>query len=220
MWRKTKKENKNTHKFSIPQNKKTFFHHNSDNSTYYNNSLLKTNCDKTENYQNKKPFAIKSYHNFILSEQYVMNNYNNSLFKKNCEKTKIYQNKKPLATKSYNNFIVSEQYIMDNAKEYGEVKEDEDNNSTHIYLYRHNIALTQNEINIQNETLYPIDLTQKKMFRCPLESCEHKPLNNHLIKYHLNYHCRNYHNNDNKQYLFYFQNKFGWKQVEYPPQDE
>ena len=180
MWRKTKKENKNTHKFSIPQNKNTFFHRNSDNSTYYNNSLLKTNCDKT----------------------------------------KIYQNKKPLATKSYNNFIVSEQYIMDNAKEYGEVKEDEDNNSTHIYLYRHNIALTQNEINIQNETLYPIDLTQKKMFRCPLESCEHKPLNNHLIKYHLNYHCRNYHNNDNKQYLFYFQNKFGWKQVEYPPQDE
>merc|ERR1712203_308161 len=109
MGRKTKKEDKNTHKFSIPQNKKTFFHHNSDNSTYYNNSLLKTNCDKTENYQNKKP----------------------------------------LATKSYNNFIVSEQYIMDNAKEYGEVKEDEDNNSTTIYLYRHNIALTQSEINIQ-----------------------------------------------------------------------
>ena len=180
MWRKTKKENKNTHKFSISQNKNTFFYRNSYNSTYYNNSL----------------------------------------FKKNCEKTKIYQNKKPLATKSYNNFIVSEQYIMNNAKEYGEVKEDEDNNSTTIYLYRHNIALTQSEINIQNETLYPIDLRQKKMFRCPLQSCEHMPLNNNLIKYHLNYHCRNYHNNDNKQYLFYFQNQFGWKQVQYPPQDE
>ena len=180
MWRKTKKENKNTHKFPISQNKNTFFHRNSYNNTYYNNSLLKTNCDKT----------------------------------------KIYYNKKPLGSKTYNNFIVSEQYIMDNAEVYGEVTKDEDNNSTYIYLYRHNIALTQNEINLQNEAIYPIDLTQKRMFRCPLQSCEHKPLNNYLIKYHLNYHCRNYHNNDNKQYLFYFQTKFGWEQVEYPPPDE
>ena len=37
-----------------------------------------------------------------------------------------------------------------------------------------------------------------------LQSYEHKPLNNYLIKYRLNYHCRNYHNNDNKQ-------------VKYPP---
>ena len=181
MWRKTKKENKNTHKFPISENENTFFHHNSYNNTYYNNSLLTTNCDKTKIYQNKK---------------------------------------KVLGKKSDNNFIVSEQYIMNNAEIYGEVKEDEDNNSTDIYLYRRNIALTQNEINVQNESLYPIDLTGKKMSRRPLQSCEHKPLNNDLIKYDLNYHCLNYHNNDNKQYLFYFQNKFGWKQVKYPPRDE
>ena len=80
-------------------------------------------------------------------------------------------------------------------------------------LYPRNIPLTQNEINIQNKTLYPVHLTQKKMFRCPLQSCEHKPLNNYLIKYRLNYHCPNYHNNDNKQYLFLLLPKQVWLQT-------
>ena len=147
------------------------------------------------------------------------------MYKSICDKQYIFyiQNKfgwvqveYPPLEKTYKNRIVSEDYIMNNTEKYGQVKQDDKNNLTHIYLYRHEIALTQREITIQNESLYPIDLELKKMFRCPLESCERQPLNNHFIEFHLKNHCEIYHNNDNKQYIFYFQNKYGWKFVEYP----
>ena len=123
----------------------------------------------------------------------------------------------PPVEKNYTNSIVSRDYIMNNTEKYGKVQEDTENNSTHIYLFRHDIAVTQHEIDVQNESLYPIDLELKKMFRCPLQSCKHQPLNNYYIQSHLKNHCEIYHNKDNKQYIFYFQHNYEWRQVEYPP---
>ena len=43
-----------------------------------------------------------------------------------------------------------------------------------------------------------IDLTEKSIFRCPLPSCKHKPLNNLMIHQALKHHCQ-YSNQQNRQ---------------------
>ena len=164
--------------------------------------------------------VIKNTHNNNNNNRISRNNYTDydkHVLKKQMDQTQFYTNKKPSAKQTCKNPIVSENYIMNNIEVYGEVQEDTENNSTHVYLFRHDVAVTQHEIDIENESLYPIDLQWNKMFRCPLQSCKHKPLNNYYIQSHLKNHCDIYHKNDNKQYFFYFQNEFGWVQVEYPP---
>ena len=69
-----------------------------------------------------------------------------------------------------------------------------------VELYRHRIALTQDEINnLHKKETYCIDLNLNKTFRCPLQSCQHKPLNSFYTEKHINSLCQIYHNNDNKQ---------------------
>ena len=106
---------------------------------------------------------------------------------------------------------------MNNIQLYGQVNEDKNNKVTNVELHRRKITLTQEEINNQNKEQYPINLDQNKMSRCPLESCERKPLNNYSIESHLLQHCQIYHNNDNIQYIFRYQTPYGWKELKYPP---
>ena len=118
-----------------------------------------------------------------------------------------------------NNFqkTVSENYIMTHTQLYGKIEKDKKNKITKVTLHQHEVALTQEEINNRNKEQFPIDLHENKMLRCPLKSCNHKPLNTYFIVQHLLQHCQVYHNNDNKQYIFRCQTQYGKKKIHYPP---
>ena len=144
-----------------------------------------------------------------IETQFKNNNYN---------QTKDHSNQKRISlNKSIPQIEVPKNKIMNNTQLYGKVNEDTNKNVTKVELYRHQIALTQDEINNLHKETYPIDLNLNKMFRCPLQSCQHQPLNSFYIEKHINSHCQIYHNNDNQQYVFRYQTKFGWKEVHYPP---
>ena len=172
------------------ENNNTYLYQN--NSNYYNSQL---NTNKSNQYH-----------------------YNTELNKYRDTETTHYLKKKPISSKKTTNQItVPKNYITNNTKLYGEINEDKNNEITNVRLYRHKVALTQEEINNQYKEQFPINLDQNKMFRCPLESCEHKPLNTYSIEANLLQHCEIYHYKDNKQYIFSYQTQYGWKQVNYPP---
>ena len=123
-----------------------------------------------------------------------------------------------------------EKLIFAHPEKFGIVEEDKNNsNYTHVYLYRHEIALTPNEltqmeknyINYNKPKVYKlhnyVNAKKKKMLRCPLRSCQHKILNNVFIKESLSQHCANYHNNDLKHYIFYYKINHKWETFFYPP---
>ena len=123
-----------------------------------------------------------------------------------------------------------EKLIFAHPEKFGIVQEDKnDPNYTHVYLYRHKIALTPNELtqmeknfmNYNKPKVYQlhnhVNTKKKKMLRCPLRSCQHKVLNNVYIKESLSQHCANYHNNDLKHYIFYYKINHKWETFFYPP---
>ena len=115
------------------------------------------------------------------------------------------------------NVLVSRDYIMNNAKLYGLVIEKENENYVEVILYRCQVALTSEEIEMAKQILHPIDIQKQSMYRCPLKSCQHKPLNNLYIRNHIKAHCDHYHSNDNKNYHFLYQINENWKSCYYPP---
>ena len=115
------------------------------------------------------------------------------------------------------NIVVSQDYILNNAHLYGEVIENENEYYITIKLYRRKVALTLEEIEISQNILHPIDIQKQSMYRCPLSSCQHKPLNNIYIRTHIQQHCHHYHFNDKKNYCFLYQINEEWKSCYYPP---
>ena len=113
--------------------------------------------------------------------------------------------------------IVSQDYILNNAKTYGQIIEQENEHYVTIKLYRRKIALTLAEIEISKQIIHPIDTQKQSMYRCPLKSCQHKPLNNLYIRTHIQEHCNHYHFNDKKNYKFLYQINEEWKTSYYPP---
>ena len=115
------------------------------------------------------------------------------------------------------NIIVSQQYILSNAKAYGEIIEHKNEHYITIKLYRHKVALTLEEIEISKKIIHPIDTQKQSMYRCPLKSCQHKPLNNLYIRTHIQEHCKHYHFNDKNNYKFLYKTNEEWKESYYPP---
>ena len=152
--------------------------------------------------------------NYLNQFRYFETQFNNN----NYNQTEHHPNQKRISLdKTIPQIKVPKTYIMNNAKLYGKVNENANNKITNVELYRHQIALTQDEINNLHKETYSIDLNLNKMFRCPLQSCQHQPLNSFYIEKHINSHCQIYHNNDNKQYIFRCQTQYGKKKVHYPP---
>ena len=165
-------------------------------------------------YQNNTNY----YNSQLNTNKSNQSHYNTELNKYHDTETTHYLKKKPISSKkTINQITVPKNHIMNNTDLYGKITEDKNNEITNVTLYRHKVALTQEEINNQYKEKNPIKLDQNKMFRCPLESCEHKPLNTYSIETNLLQHCEIYHNRDNKQYLFYYQTQHGWTHVSYPP---
>jgi len=172
------------------ENNNTYLYQN--NSNYYNSQLNTNNSNQ--------------YH------------HNTELHKYHDTETTHYLKKNPISSKkTTNQFTVPKNYIMNNTQLYGKINEDKNDKITYVKLYRHKVALTQEEINNQYKEKNPINLDQNKMFRCPLESCEYKPLNTYSIEANLLQHCEIYHTKDNKQYNFAYQTQYGWKEIIYPP---
>ena len=115
------------------------------------------------------------------------------------------------------NVLVSQDYIINNAKLYGKVIEKANENCVQVILYRCQVALTSQEIEMSEQILHPIDIQKQSMYRCPLKSCQHKPLNNLYIRKHIKEHCDHYHYNNNKNYHFLYQTSEKWKSYYYPP---
>ena len=115
------------------------------------------------------------------------------------------------------NIIVSQEYILSNAQAYGEIIEHKNEHYITIKLYRHKVALTLEEIEISKKIIHPIDTQKQSMYRCPLKSCQHKPLNNLYIRTHIQEHCNHYHFNDTKKYKFLYKTNEKWKTYYYPP---
>ena len=211
-------------KFLLLQNNDTSLPHN--NNNYYNPHLTthakKCNCTETKHiddlYKKSLLNTWKSLETLYAkidtptSEKQKKQKNDTSLYPKN---TNCHHNSGPT-----NNFqkTVSENYITDNTQLYGQITKDKNTKITKVKLHQHEVALTQEEINNQYKEQFPIDLRENKMFRCPLKSCNHKPLNTYFIEQHLLQHCQIYHNNDNKQYIFRCQTQYGKKKkVHYPP---
>ena len=107
---------------------------------------------------------------------------------------------------------VSQEYIRNNAHLYGNVDIKKNTNYIKITLYQHDVALTFQEIGHIKYTEQ-----EKTMYRCPLQSCQHKPLNKNYLQKHLEQHCRQYHHNDNIKYLFRFFLNGTYQSLYYPP---
>ena len=113
--------------------------------------------------------------------------------------------------------VVSQNYILNNAQAYGQIIEQENEDYVTIKLYRHKVALTLEEIEISKKIIHPIDTQKQSMYRCPLKSCQHKPLNNLYIRKHIQEHCNRYHFNNKENYKFLYQINEEWKTSYYPP---
>ena len=123
----------------------------------------------------------------------------------------------------------SEKQIFANRKSFGIILEYPNiDNYTHVYLFRHPLALTSEEITrihkyikYNNHELHKfhnfIDTRKAKMLRCPLPSCDHKPLNDNSIKQNLFQHCKYYHQNDLKRYIFYYKKNQTWQTFFFSP---
>ena len=101
-------------------------------------------------------------------------------------------------------------------------------NYTHVYLFRHHLPLTSEQIteiqkyakcnNYKYDNIQDFKHTQKtKLFRCPLPSCHHQPLNNISIQQNLFQHCKQYHQNDLKPYIFYYKKNHIWQTFSFSP---
>ena len=116
-----------------------------------------------------------------------------------------------------------EKVIFANPENFGSFAEDrEDPNCSHVYLYRHKLALTPSEttyVQKCTEGNHPrpykihdfVDTRKSKMFRRPLPSCRHKPLNAFFIEHSLSEHCAYYHRNDLKRYIFHYKKNYEWQ---------
>ena len=111
---------------------------------------------------------------------------------------------------------VSQQYILQNVHLYAKIDIKKNTNFILITLYQHEIALTFEEIE-EIKITKTLCVHDKTMFRCPLQSCQQKPLSKISLKKHLEFHCHRYHYNDNKKYLFQFHQNGAQQYFHYPP---
>ena len=206
--------------FLLLQNNKTSLPHN--NNNYYNPHLT-THAKKICNCAESKKIA-NLYKKILLDVWNSLETLYTEIDTPSCKKQKKQKNDTSLYPNNSgqtNNFqkTVSEDYIMTNTQLYGKIKikKVKNNKITKIKLHQHEVALTQEEINNQYKEQFPINLDENQMFRCPLKSCNHKPLNTYFIEPHLLQHCQIYHNDDKKQYIFRYQTQYGKKKIHYPP---
>ena len=140
-----------------------------------------------------------------------------------------HQQQHPPSIISSDTFFITKEEILQNFKKYGYINDTQNPNYTHIYLFRHPTAFTLREYQYakRNQRIckygHPpspnyniVDINKETMFRCPLVSCEHKPLNNLYIKQSLLNHCRCYHQ-ENTNYIFYYKQDLTWITLYYPP---
>ena len=131
---------------------------------------------------------------------------------------------------SQDSFYISKEQVRQNSATYGLILNSPDPNYTHVRLYRLPTMLTSKEFKRASDNyLYHkgghkpcqnylfVDVTKKTMFRCPLPSCKHKPLNNLMIQQALKKHCKDYHD-DGNNYIFHYKTDETWKEIHYPPQ--
>ena len=111
---------------------------------------------------------------------------------------------------------VSQQYILQNVHLYAKIDIKKNTNFIVITLHEHEIALTLEEIE-ETKITKTLCVHEKTMFRCPLQSCQLKPLSKISLKKHLEFHCHRYHYNDNKKYLFQFHLNGTLQYFHYPP---
>ena len=127
------------------------------------------------------------------------------------------------------NIYFSEKDIFGNLHAFGMIHQDQKkSNYTHVYLFRHHLPLTSEQIteiqkntncnNYKYDNLQDFKHTQKtKLFRCPLPSCRHQPLNNISIQQNLFQHCKKYHRNDLNHYIFYYKKNHIWHTFSFSP---
>ena len=195
------------------------------NNNYYNRHLTthgkKCNCAETKQIADLYKKSLLNMWKSLETLYTKIDTPSSEKQKKQKNDTSLYPNNTNCHHNSSptNNFqkTVSENYIMTNTQLYGKIKKDENNKITKVKLHQHEVALTQEEINNRHKEKFPINLRENKMFRCPLKSCNHKPLNTYFIVPHLLQHCQVYHNNVNKQYIFRCQTQNGKKKIQYPP---
>ena len=179
--------------------------------------LVVKSFTKYDQEHNQKPQPrnanIKQHHNHNCT------NYDN--INTTCNNTTNYANLH-LQNNSYPttyspSIIVSQDYILNNAQAYGQIIEQKNEHYVTIKLYRHKVPLTLEEIEISKKIIHPIDTQKQSMYRCPLKSCQHKPLNNLYIRTHVQEQCKHYHFNDKKNYKFLYKTNEEWKESYYPP---
>ena len=127
------------------------------------------------------------------------------------------------------NIYFSEIDIFGKLNTFGMIHQDlKKNNYTHVYLFRHHLPLTSEQIteiqkyakcnNYKYDNIQDFkDTQQTKLFRCPLPSCHHQPLNNIFIRQNLFQHCKQYHQNDLKPYIFYYKKNHIWQTFSFMP---
>ena len=114
--------------------------------------------------------------------------------------------------------------ILGNLNTFGMIYQDpKKSNYTNVYLFRHHLPLTNEQIteilnNYKYDNLQDFKHTQiTKQFRCPLPSCHHQPLNNISIHKNLSQHCKQYHPNDLKRYIFHYKKNHIWQTFHFSP---
>ena len=140
-----------------------------------------------------------------------MHNENKSYQRNNSTNQNSFEKKTPHRN------VDSEHEIMNNSHLYGKVhkKQYDGKILIKITLYPQlQINLTDYEILHQTDIQHPIKKGQKYMFRCPLQSCKHKPLNYNDILTDLNKHFQMFHShNKDKKYIVRFQKNEKWTKL-------
>ena len=156
--------------------------------------------------------------NFDTTKKKINTSLHNNIYKYNPNSQNYWYetNFPPLqqvhTEKNQKQICVSQEYIINNAHLYGNIDIKKNTDYILITLYPHDVALTLQEIN-QIKYTEP----EKTMYRCPLPSCQHKPLNQYYLQKHLEQHCQQYHHNDNIKYHFQFLLNGTYQNLYYPP---